>query len=96
MLFIAAETAFLETILPHRPEKSFIFADGSPLDAETKEAFVALGKYAFQNCVRNEWKRGDVLILDNATVMHARDSFQPPRQILVSLASRLTHDEFET
>lgn len=32
------------------------------------------------------WHAGDVLLLDNRTVMHSRQSFQGPRRILASLA----------
>ena len=72
-----------------RPEKSFVHADGSPLDAESKAALLHVGRLAFERCTRVAWERGDVLLLDNATVMHARDSFEPPRRILVSLLGRL-------
>lgn len=89
ILFTAAETVFLNGTCPGRPEKSFIHGDGTPLDLDVKEAFVSLGKFAFENSVRVPWKRGDILIIDNATVMHARDSFTPPRRILVSLVGRL-------
>jgi alpha-ketoglutarate-dependent taurine dioxygenase len=32
------------------------------------------------------WQRGDVLLLDNRTVMHSRQPFTGPRRILASLA----------
>ena len=31
------------------------------------------------------WQQGDVMLLDNRTVMHSRKPFQPPRRILASL-----------
>ncbi|CAI0423424.1 unnamed protein product, partial [Linum tenue] len=31
------------------------------------------------------WKKGDVLLLDNRAVLHARNPFDPPRRILASL-----------
>ena len=84
VLFTAAETAFLD-VKSGRPEKSFIYGDGTPLDAQTKDAFLELGEFAFRNSTRIPWERGDVLVIDNARVMHARDSFLPPRRILVTL-----------
>lgn len=84
-LFTAAETVFLEEVRPGRPEKSFIYGDKTPLDAEARAALLALGRFAFDESVRVPWMRGDVLIVDNATVMHARDPFVSPRRILVSL-----------
>lgn len=87
-LFTAAETVFLEK-RTGRPEKSFVYGDGSPLGPDGKAAFVSLGKFAFDESVHVPWRRGDVLIIDNATVMHARDAFVPPRRILVALVGRL-------
>jgi alpha-ketoglutarate-dependent taurine dioxygenase len=88
-LFTAAESVFLSKVCPNRPLKSFIYGDGSPLDSQTKEAFLLLGKFAFEHSVHAPWEKGDVLILDNATVMHARDSFVPPRRILVAMIDKL-------
>lgn len=85
MLFTAAESVFLEHARVNRPEKSFIYGDGRPLDDEAKNAFIALGKFAFQECTATQWQYGDVLIIDSETVMHAREAFLPPRRILVSL-----------
>jgi hypothetical protein len=91
IFFTAAETLFLDTpTAVARPEKSFVHADGAPLDAESKAALLHVGRLAFERCTRVAWERGDVLLLDNETVMHARDSFEPPRRILVSLLGRLT------
>lgn len=84
-LFTAAESVFLENVQEGRPEKSFVYGDGRPLEEDAKRAFVALGRFAFNNCVRIPWMRGDILVINNATVMHARDRFEPPRRILVSL-----------
>jgi hypothetical protein len=37
-------------------------------------------------CVAFPWLPGDVLLLDNRTVMHSRQPFSGPRRILASLA----------
>ena len=88
-LFTAAESVFLEQSMPGRPEKSFIYGNGDILDEEEKNAFVELSKFAFKNSVHVAWKKFDVLIIDNATVMHARNSFTLPRRILTSLVGTL-------
>lgn len=37
-------------------------------------------------CVAFPWRAGDVLLLDNRTVMHSRRPFEGQRRILASLA----------
>jgi len=36
------------------------------------------------------WQPGDALLLDNASVQHAREQFTPPRRILASLVGSLS------
>ena len=36
----------------------------------------------------NDWKKGDVLLIDNRLVLHARRSFSGPRRILASISPR--------
>ena len=88
VLFTAAESVFVPP-RPNRPEKSFVFGDGTPLDDECVHAFRSVGQRAFSEAHRFIWQSGDVLILNNETVMHARDPFTPPRRILVSLLGHI-------
>lgn len=37
------------------------------------------------NAVEIEWQQGDVALLDNYLVMHARRPFEGPRKVLASL-----------
>jgi alpha-ketoglutarate-dependent taurine dioxygenase len=32
-----------------------------------------------------KWQKGDVILADNRLVLHARNTFKPPRRILASL-----------
>lgn len=32
-----------------------------------------------------KWQRGDVLVVDNMLALHSRNSFVPPRRILVAM-----------
>ena len=88
LLFTAAESVFVPP-RPNRPEKSFVYGDGTPLDDECVQAFRSVGQRAFSEAHRFVWQAGDVLILNNETVMHARDPFTPPRLILVSLIGHI-------
>ena len=36
-------------------------------------------------CVAIPWQKGDVMLLDNRTVMHSRRTFEGPRRILAAL-----------
>eukprot|EP00966_Prymnesium_polylepis_P224915 5202161-Prymnesium_polylepis.1 len=75
---------------PIRPEKGIVYGDGSPLDAPTKEALHEVAMFMQRAQVAIPWQPGDVLILNNSTVQHARESFIPPRRILASLVGYLS------
>lgn len=64
------------------PVKAVTFGDGSPLPPEIIEDCLRILE---EESVAVPWKQGDVLLLDNLAVLHARRSFQPPRRILASL-----------
>ncbi|XP_068640949.1 clavaminate synthase-like protein At3g21360 [Aristolochia californica] len=56
--------------------------DGNPVPHEAIDAYrETLGEIS----VDIEWQKGDVLLVDNWSVQHARRPGKPPRQILVSL-----------
>lgn len=90
--FAAAESSLQQdaVAVPEAPSKALLHADGSSLDAHTRTALRAAGRYADSVATRFQWKRGDLLFVDNATVMHARDAFAPPRRILVALLGDVT------
>jgi len=58
-------------------------AEARYLDAAAMEAAVRVMDEA---CVTFPWRAGDVLLLDNRTVMHSRRPFEGQRRILASLA----------
>ncbi|KAJ0972119.1 hypothetical protein J5N97_020078 [Dioscorea zingiberensis] len=60
------------------------YMDGSPLSKEVLQAYSATLE---DNCVDVKWVKGDVLLLDNLTVQHARRAGKPPRAVLVSLSN---------
>ncbi|KAI5072507.1 hypothetical protein GOP47_0012613 [Adiantum capillus-veneris] len=59
-----------------------VFGDGSPLPADAVETS---RKILEENSVDIPWKQGDLMILDNFSVLHGRRAYKPPRQILVTL-----------
>jgi len=97
--FTAAETTLKEMPIPteaagadERPCKAVIFGDGSELDEDDKAALRDLGKFMERAQVAFAWEAGDALILNNSTVMHARQNFCPPRRILAALSGRLERE----
>lgn len=62
-----------------------LFGDGAPLTPEAAHAFDYAGGYMHAAAHRHPWRAGDVLVIDNERVLHARDTFTPPRRVLASL-----------
>ncbi len=92
LFFTAAETVFRDhpqNTLDERPQKTFIYGDGSQLDMDCKNALYEIGQWAMQNSYKVKWHQYDVLVLYNKTMMHAREHFVPPRKIMVSLVGSL-------
>nr|GMD35478.1 clavaminate synthase-like protein At3g21360 [Ipomoea batatas] len=64
------------------PKKAVTFGDGKPLPAEIIHDCLAILE---EESVAVPWKEGDVLLIDNMAVLHARKPFIPPRRVLASL-----------
>jgi Taurine catabolism dioxygenase TauD, TfdA family len=59
------------------------YGDGEAIPAE----FIATISKTSRSIAHEEpWQRGDLLVLDNETTLHGRDSFAGPRKIFVSMA----------
>ena len=92
LFFTAAETVFRdnpENPSNERPQKTFIYGDGSQLDRDCKNSLYTIGQWAMKNSYKVQWQKHDVLVLYNKTIMHARENFVPPRKIMVSLVGSL-------
>ncbi|GAY56400.1 hypothetical protein CUMW_171630 [Citrus unshiu] len=64
------------------PVKAVTFGNGSPLP---EDIVYNLMKILEEECVAIPWQNGDVLLIDNLAVLHARRSSSRPRHILASL-----------
>jgi alpha-ketoglutarate-dependent taurine dioxygenase len=58
------------------------FADGELMDEEDIHKCAAI---LDESSVSFTWKQGDVLLIDNRQVLHARKSFETPRRVLAVL-----------
>ena len=54
-----------------------------------------LGQLYEACAVRFQWQRGDVAMLDNMLVAHARDPFEGPRRIVVAMGEMTDRSVFD-
>jgi len=78
---VAAYTGWVDS--RNDPTRSVRLGDDSPMDGE---ALLATAAAMREECVAFRWRRGDLLVIDNALVMHSRRPFTGPRRILASIA----------
>ena len=64
------------------PSKAVMFSDGTPMPADISSE---CSKILNEECVALQWRKGDVLLLDNLAVMHSRRPLITlPRRVLAS------------
>jgi alpha-ketoglutarate-dependent taurine dioxygenase len=66
--------------------RNVYYGDGSPIPDETMEH---LGQVFEKVAVRGKWQKGDMIMLDNMLVTHARDTFEGPRHIVVAMGNMI-------
>lgn len=62
--------------------QSLSMGDGCGIPGEALDAFKTVVN---EECVNLKWEAGDVLLLDNMAVQHARRPSKPPRRILIAM-----------
>ncbi|WP_426111693.1 amino acid adenylation domain-containing protein [Pseudomonas sp. DSP3-2-2] len=65
-----------------RMPRHVYYGDGSPIEDDVMRQ---LGELYEQCAVRFDWRKGDVILLDNMLAAHARDPFEGPRKIVVAM-----------
>ncbi|MDG9872544.1 amino acid adenylation domain-containing protein [Pseudomonas juntendi] len=69
-----------------RMPRNVYYGDGSPIEDEVMQCIGEL----YEACaVRFDWRKGDVILLDNMLIAHARDPFEGPRKIVVAMGDML-------
>ena len=71
------------------PQNTF-YGDGSPIEPTVLEHLRGL---YLQHMTEFPWRHGDVLLLDNMLSVHARNEYDSPRRILVSMAEALNSQD---
>lgn len=72
------------------PNHTF-FGDGSPI---ADEDVATLREVYLTEKVLFPWQDGDVLVIDNMLTSHARESFTPPRKVMVAMADPYRREDF--
>jgi alpha-ketoglutarate-dependent taurine dioxygenase len=67
------------------------YGDGTPIEAGTLEHLRSIYRSVM---VEFEWKKNDVLIVDNIAAVHGRNPYRGPRRVLVAMAQAFKPREF--
>ena len=70
--------------------RNVYYGDGSTISDETMQH---LGEVFEKICVRFTWQKGDMIMLDNMLVTHARDTFEGARHIVVAMGQMINADQ---
>ncbi|WP_343731863.1 amino acid adenylation domain-containing protein [Duganella sp.] len=83
----------LSLVGAERMPRQVYFGDGSIIPDQT----MAIIGQAYEDCaVRFEWRKGDVVMLDNMLAAHARDPFEGPRKIVVAMGAMFDRADLAT
>jgi alpha-ketoglutarate-dependent taurine dioxygenase len=79
--------SLLTLFAPDELPRNCFYGDGSPIEDEVMDAICA----AYQKAeVCFPWNTGDILLLDNLMIAHARNPYQGERKIYVSMGNMMT------
>ena len=65
------------------------FGDGTPIDDEIVVRLIALYD---ELAISFDWRQGDLLVVDNILVAHARNAFEGERKVLVAMGDMMVDD----
>ncbi|MBX3328845.1 MAG: amino acid adenylation domain-containing protein [Nitrospira sp.] len=89
----AVRNSLVDVLGIDRVPRNVYFGDGSPIDDETA---AEIGELYERTSVRFPWKNGDLLMLDNMLVAHARSPFAGPRKIVVAMGEMINQRDVQT
>jgi alpha-ketoglutarate-dependent taurine dioxygenase len=84
--------ALLSIFKPDSLPRSVYYGDGSPIEDSVVEAVTEV---YWQLSTAFAWREGDILMLDNMLVAHARNPFRGSRKIVVAMGDMVTQDDFK-
>ena len=77
---------------PERMPRHVSYGDGSPIE---DEVMALIGELYEECAVRFDWRKGDVILLDNMLAAHARDPYEGPRRIVVAMGDMIERRTLE-
>ncbi len=86
----AVRNSLVDVLGIERVPRNVYFGDSSPIDDDTAAEIGALYE---EMSVRFPWQNGDLLMLDNMLVAHARLPFVGPRKIVVAMGEMIHQQE---
>lgn len=89
----AVRNSLVDVLGIERVPRNVYFGDGSPID---DEAAAEIGGLYERMSVRFPWRKGDLLMLDNMLVAHARSPFVGPRKIVVAMGEMINQRDVQT
>jgi alpha-ketoglutarate-dependent taurine dioxygenase len=87
-VWASLRSLFAEEDMP----RNVYYGDGTPIEEETMET---LGKLYWKLAVAFPWQEGDMILLDNMLVAHARNPYVGPRKIGVAMGAMMTAADLE-
>jgi alpha-ketoglutarate-dependent taurine dioxygenase len=85
-------TALQQLFAQEDMPRNVYFGDGTPIPDDT---VARLGELYEELCVEPPWQAGDMIVLDNMLVAHARRPFSGERKILVAMAEMVQAKDLE-
>ena len=77
---VAAYTGWIDS--RNDPTKSIVLGDDTAVNGE---ALLKVAEFQRDNRVCFQWKKGDIIVIDNFVTMHSRNTFERPRRILAAI-----------
>lgn len=77
---VAAYTGWIDS--RNDPTKAIILGDDSAINGA---ALLKVAKFQRDHRVCFQWKKGDIILIDNFVTMHSRNTFERPRRILAAI-----------
>ena len=77
---VAAYTGWIDS--RNDPKKAIVLGDDSPVNGA---ALLKVAEFQRDHRICFQWKKGDIILIDNFVTMHSRNTFERPRRILAAI-----------